>query len=91
MYQGEGVDEDGMAAVGLDQLRDAAGVGAGPHLQLLLLPGVMCRCGMLCIGELYLGGGSGRRRPGVGGGLAWWCCGGAWTSSPACERAKLRL
>jgi hypothetical protein len=40
-YQGEGVDEEGAAAVGLDELRDAAGAGAGPHLLLLLLPEVV--------------------------------------------------
>jgi hypothetical protein len=37
-YQGERVDEEGAAAVGLDELRDAAGAGAGPHL---LLPEVV--------------------------------------------------
>jgi hypothetical protein len=50
MYQGEGVDKDGVVSVGLEQLQDAMGAGAGPHLQLLLLPKVVCRCGMLCIG-----------------------------------------
>jgi hypothetical protein len=50
MYQGEGVDEDGVAAIGLDQLQDAVGAGVGPHLQLLLLPEVVCTRGMLCIG-----------------------------------------
>jgi hypothetical protein len=37
-YQGERVDEEGAAAVGLDELRDAAGAGAGAHL---LLPEVV--------------------------------------------------
>jgi hypothetical protein len=33
-YQGERVDEEGAAAVGLDELRDAAGAGAGAQLLL---------------------------------------------------------
>jgi len=39
-YQGEGVDEEGAAAVGLDELRDGAGAGRGrrPPLRPLLVP-----------------------------------------------------